>query len=79
MNIQGKKQDLKLYNEDGVCIYKYIQHSDTYWSKWTYNDNGQKTSWENSNGDKETYTQDIPEYTMEELVDKIGNFKLIKK
>ena len=50
MNKQGKKEDLKLYNKDGVCIYEYKQHSNGDWNKWTYNDNGDETSYENSTG-----------------------------
>ena len=47
-----------------------------YWFERTYDKKGNVLTSENSNGIKRGF--DIPEYTMEYLVEKLGNFKLIK-
>jgi hypothetical protein len=76
----------KTYDDNGKLLtYK---NSDGYWSVETYDDNGKKLTFKNSDGyykikgsfvTKEEYEEffnPIPEYTMEELIAKIGNFKL---
>ena len=50
--------------------------SNGYWSKRTYNSNGKELTYKNSNGDTRGF--EIPEYTMDELVEKLGNFKIKK-
>lgn len=55
----------------------YYESSSGYWYKKEYDSNRNIIYFEESTG----YIEDnrkIPEYTMEELVDKIGNFKLKK-
>ena len=42
--------------------------------EWTYDANGRQLTYKNSNGISRGF--DIPEYTMEELVAKLGNFKI---
>ena len=42
----------------------------------TYNSNGRELTYKDSNGVSRGF--DIPEYTMEELVEKLGNFKIKK-
>ena len=66
------------YDDKGNEIY--YKNSDGYWSKREYDDNGNEIYTEDSGG----YIDDkrpkpVPEYTMEELVDKLGhNFKIKK-
>jgi len=50
-NIQGKKEDLKLYNDKGVLVYKYYTHSNGFWFERTYDDNGNELTCKYSNGD----------------------------
>jgi hypothetical protein len=47
-----------------------------YWREYTRDENGKELTYKDSDG--KTRGFDIPEYTMEELVQKLGNFKLIK-
>ena len=58
----------------------YFEHSDERWFKKQYDDKGNEIYYENSNGhiiDKRP--KPTPEYTMEELVNKLGhNFKIKK-
>jgi len=53
------------------------ENSDGYWSKYTYDSKGNELTFEDSNGVKRGF--DIPEYTMEELVIKLGHDFKIKK
>ena len=50
--------------------------SDGYSSEYTYDSNGKELTFKDSDGIKRGF--DIPEYTMEELVEKLGNFKIKK-
>ena len=45
-------------------------------SKWTRDKKGNELTYENSYGEKRGF--DTPEFTMEQLVAKLGDFKLIK-
>jgi len=45
--------------------------------KYTRDSNGNELTYKNSDGVKRGF--DIPEYTMEELCEKLGEFKLVKK
>jgi YD repeat-containing protein len=45
-------------------------------SEYTRDEEGKALTYKNSHGEREGF--DIPEFTMEQLVEKIGNFKLIK-
>ena len=98
LNILGNKENLKLYNEVGVIVYKFYtlsdggysyeytydkngkvltyKNSDGYWSKYTRDEKGNELTYEDSCGTKRIF--EIQEFTMEELVAKLGNFKLIK-
>ena len=53
-----------------------FKNSDGYSSEYTYDSNGNELTYKNSNG----YTRgsNTPEYTMEELVERLGNFKIKK-
>ena len=75
-------------NNNNELTYK---DSEGYGWEFTYDDNGNELTWKNSDGiykikDKfvtkeefEVFVNGIPEYTMEELVAKLGhNFKLTK-
>jgi YD repeat-containing protein len=50
--------------------------SNGYSSEYTYDSNGNQLTYKNSDGIKRGF--DIPEYTMEELVEKLGIFKIKK-
>jgi hypothetical protein len=58
----------------------YCEYDGGIWYKWEYDDNGKQIYLESSDGiliDKRS--KPIPEYTMEELVNKLGyNFKIKK-
>jgi YD repeat-containing protein len=72
-------------NSDGFSYeYTYDSNGNTltykssngYSSEYTYDSRGNILTYKDSNG----FTQgfDVPEYTMEELVEKLGNFKIKK-
>jgi hypothetical protein len=62
---------------DKNCRTLTINHSDGYWCKFTRDSNGFEKTYENSKGERRGF--DIPEFTIEQLVEKLGiNFKLIK-
>ena len=52
------------------------KNSNGFSSERTYDSNGNELTYKNSNGVTRGF--DIPEYTMEELVEKLGNFKIKK-
>lgn len=60
------------YDSKGNQIY--FENSEGYWEKNEFDSNGDRIYRENSDGVIEDNR--VPEYTMEELVEKIGNFKL---
>ena len=63
------------YNENGKELtYK---NSAGFSYEKTYDKNGNQLTFKNSDGF--SWGFDIPEFTMEQLVEKMGNFKLIKK
>ena len=53
-----------------------FKNSAGYWWESTYDSNGNELTYKNSYGVTRGF--DIPEYTMEELVEKLGNFKIKK-
>jgi hypothetical protein len=54
-----------------------ILNSAGFWCKYTRDSDGNQLTYEDSNGVKRGF--DLPEFTMEQLVEKLGiNFKLIK-
>jgi YD repeat-containing protein len=62
------------YDSNGKVLT--FKDSDGYSCEYTYDSNGNILTYKNSNGVKRGF--DIPEYTMEELVEKLGNFKIKK-
>jgi hypothetical protein len=66
--------DETTYDKNGRKLT--INHSTGYWCKFTRDSYGKELTYENSYGDKRGF--DIPEFTMEQLVEQLGNFKLIK-
>jgi len=65
----------RTYNDQGNKLtYK---NSKDEWSERTYDDQGNELTYKNSNGVSRTY--ETPEYTMEELTEMIGNFKIKKQ
>jgi uncharacterized membrane protein len=99
LNALGVFEDLELFDSKGNTVYEFITDSSGYWSKRTYDSDGNELTNEDSKGywSKRTYDSkgneltfedsngvkrgfDIPEYTMEELVIKLGHdFKIIKQ
>ena len=64
----------RTYDSDGKELtYK---NSNGFSSEYTYNSNGKELTYKDSNGITRGF--DIPEYTMEQLVEKLGNFKIKK-
>ena len=63
------------YDKNGI-ILTYKNSDGPFWFKWTRDDEGNELTYENSKGTKRGF--DTPEFTMEQLVKKLGNFKLIK-
>ena len=64
------------YTRDEKGSILTFKNSDGFWRKYTRDEKGNELTYENSNGIKIGF--DIPEYTMKDLVEKLGNFKLIK-
>ena len=63
------------YDSKGNQIY--FKNSEGFWVKREFDSNGNRIYYEDSVGIIKDY-RNIPEYTMEELVEKLGNFKLKK-
>ena len=62
------------YDENGnELTYK---NSDGYSHEYTYDENGKVLTYKDSDGEERGF--DIPEFTIEQLIEKVGNFKLIK-
>ena len=53
-----------------------FKNSNGYSWESTYDENGNELTFKNSDGEERGF--DIPELTMEQVIEKIGNFKLIK-
>ena len=64
----------KTYDENGSDLT--FKNSDGYSYERTYDESGNELTFKDSNGASRGF--DIPEFTMEQLVEKMGNFKLIK-
>jgi len=75
-NILGKTENLELFNKDGKRIYKFCKDLYGFIYEYTYDSNGNQLTYKDSTG--VTLGFDVPEYTMEELVEKLGNFKIKK-
>ena len=76
-NALGKKENLQLYNDKGDLVYKFYESYNGRWIESTFDDKGNELTFKDSDGVKRGF--DIPEYTMEELVAKLGNFKIKKQ
>lgn len=58
----------------------YIENSNGYWCKREFDSNNNEIYWENSNGEViDNRTKLTPEFTMEELIAKVGFEFKIKK
>lgn len=53
-----------------------FKDSSGHWTEYTYDSDGKELTYKDSNGITRGF--EIPEYTMEELVEKLGNFKIKK-
>jgi len=58
----------------------YYENSDGYWSRCEFDSKNNEIYWENSNGYiTDNRTKPTPEYTMDELIAKLGyEFKITK-
>ena len=72
-NLYGDSSEYTYDSHGNHLTYK---NSDGYSSEYTYDSNGNELTYKDSNGVMRGF--DIPEYTMEELVEKLGNFKIKK-
>jgi hypothetical protein len=84
-NEQGKKiYEYCTYSSGFWLEYTYdekgneltYKNSNGYWSECTYDEKGNELTYKNSDGVRRGFN--IPEYTMEELINKLGNFKIKK-
>jgi len=64
----------RTYDSDGKKLT--FKDSNRYSYELTYDSNGKELTYKDSNGITRGF--DIPEYTMEQLVEKLGNFKIKK-
>ena len=64
----------RTYDENGNELT--FKDSDGFWYESTYDESGNELTFKRSNGVERGF--DIPEFTMKQLVEKVGNFKLIK-
>ena len=64
------------YTRDSNGNTLTYKNSDGFSSEYTYDLDGKELTYKDSDGVTRGF--DIPEYTMEELVEKLGNFKIKK-
>ena len=72
-NLDGYSYEC-IYDSNGNILT--FKSSNGYSEEYTRDSNGKELTYKNSYGERRGF--DIPEYTMEELVSKIGNFKIKK-
>ena len=75
-NILGTTENLELFDKEGIRVYQFYKTLDGFSSETTRDSEGNELTYKNSDGLTRGF--DIPEYTMEELVEKLGNFKIKK-
>ncbi len=68
--------DWSEYTRDSEGKELTYKNSDGDWSEYTRDSEGKELTYKNSTGTTRGF--DIPEFTMEELVAKLGNFKIKK-
>ena len=73
LNVKGFP--FEIFDKKGNKIYF---EDNGFWSKMEYDSKGNRIYYEDSYGSI-IDNRNVPEYTMEELVEKIGNFKLKTK
>jgi len=49
-NIQGKKENLELFNSKGVRAYKFLIDSDGFSEEFTYDEKGNELTYKDSDG-----------------------------
>ena len=57
-NIQGTEENLELFNENGIKVYKYYKDSNGYSCEYTRDSNGNLLTYKNSDGTWYKYTRD---------------------
>jgi len=57
-NALGKKNNLQLYNDNGVLVYKFYRHYQGFWYEYTYDDLGNELIYKDSLGDWHEFTYD---------------------
>ena len=79
LNVLNEFENLNLFDNKGNKVYSFVVHSDDSWEKTTWDEEGNESTYENSEGVQRGFVFIIPEHTMEELIEKIGyNFKIKK-
>jgi hypothetical protein len=73
-NLNVLPKPSRSYAHNSYCYLITYKDSNRFWSESTYNSNNKELTYKNSNGVTRGF--DIPEYTMEQLVEKLGNFKI---
>jgi hypothetical protein len=78
-NIYGKDENLKLYNDEGVCIYSYCT-SQVYTYEYTYDDIGNVLKYLNSVGvwSRRTRDSEGKELTYEDSLGTQRGFEQVK-
>jgi hypothetical protein len=75
-NILGTTENLELFDKEGRIVYRFHKPLYGFSCEYTYDSHGKELTYKNSDGVTRGF--DIPEYTMEELVERLGNFKIKK-
>ena len=73
-HLDGYSEEFTYDSNNNVLTYK---DSNGNGCEYTYDSYGNELTYKDLNGVRRGF--DIPEYTMEELIAKIGKFKIIKK
>ena len=76
-NILGKTENLKLYNKEGIRVYEFSACTDRYYFEFTYDENGKVLTYKNSEGVERGF--EIPEFTMEEVSQKLKKIDIVKR
>jgi len=63
-NIQGTEENLELFNENGIKVYKYYKHSNGFSYEYTRDSNGNELTFKNSKGVSRGFDKT---YTLEEV------------
>jgi len=71
-NILGTEENLELFNENGIKVYKYYKHSNGFSYEYTRDSNGNELTFKNSKGVSRGFDKT---YTPEEVLIILKEFK----